>query len=722
MLKESIPPLFKQSKNSKYDIEIIVADNNSSDESIEYLSKEFPEIKILKLDRNYGFSGGCNMGAEHASGEILIFLNNDMVICENFFEPLINPMIDTADIFAVSSQILMDVNSKEKRREETGLTRAEWREGKLGIYHHDPEGLDKPDKEMPCLYAGGGSSAIRKDMFQELGGFDPIYEPFYFEDTDLSTRAWKRGWRVLFAKNSKAIHKHRSTISRDFNEEFISKTIKKNRFIYILQHFDVLSLISNLWMNLIEIFFIDKKSRTTVIESFSEVSSSLKGILQRIIDESKVKKKYKIKQVLDISANPFSYHEQYTPPREFEADEPLDILMLTPYLPCQKNHAGAGRMFELIKRLSDKHNIDVLSFYDSEFEENSIPVLQSLCKNLSTIKRVPTKRDDFFPLPKPSDLKDFYQVDMLKKLRQCLNNKDYHIIHIEYQIMAQYLPKSKRIRKFLTIHENGFSAIKNKINNEQSLLKKTNLFLEFIKSFVFEIIQYRKFDALITVTSEESKKIEPFVGNENIFVVNTGVDCEALNDQKRKIRKIPDDPVLLYVGYYGHKPNVDAVNFFAKEIFPEILSNYPKATFIIAGNDPFKWVKHFHNNKNIICTGFVGDMKPYFNKADIFVVPLRLGGGIRGKLLEAFAMRLSVIATSLSTQGLEVENGKHLFIVNGKDEFTSKTITLIEDVNLRRRFSLAGRELVEKMYDWGRKARELEAIYKDLLEKRRRSG
>jgi polysaccharide biosynthesis protein PslH len=727
MLSESLPVLFEQVGKVKYEIEILVVDNNSNDSSKEYINSNFPTVEFVELEKNYGFAVGCNIGAQKANGDILIFLNNDMNVCEDFFTPLVSPFIETDDLFATTSQIFIE-SANEKKRVETGLTRGMIEKGKLLLWHDSEFEEISNNKTFPTLYAGGGSSAIRKDMFMHLGGFDTLFEPFYFEDADLSARAWKLGLKVLFVPESKVIHKHRSTIARDFDDDFIKRIIDKNRMLFILRHFNIKNIFKNFFYESRVLAF--QSNDNSVFESFTPpISKTFIEFYKRFLIESDSKNENDMESILLITEHQFFFREKYEPRRRFEIDNPIDILMITPYLPCKGNHAGAGRMFELIKRIAKRHNIDLISFYDSEFEERSIPLLEIICSNVITLKRVPEKDSSWFSfLPKPKDLSDFYSTEMRDKIIKQLDYKDYQIVQIEYQSMGCYLPVSKRLFQLITIHEVGFDAIKRSIKANIKASKESSgeiisyvkmlpMFMEYMKRFVYEISLYRKFDGVIALTSDEKNKLIPQIDEEKIFVVNTGVDIDDFRIDQKLIREIENDPVMIYVGYYGHYPNVDAVKYFSQDIFPSILNKFPEAKFIIAGNDPFGWISHLHNGENIICTGYVDDLKPYFNKSDIFVVPLRLGGGIRGKILESFAMKVPVIATSLSTQGLEVENGKHLLIADSKDEFASKTIDLIKDMKMRNGFSLVGRELVESIYDWGREAEKLDSVYIDLLKR-----
>jgi GT2 family glycosyltransferase len=206
--------------------EIVVVDNGSSDGSAEFLGRQFPQVKVLALERNLGFGGGSNAGVRAAANDIVVLLNNDMRVAPDFLAPLLAGFTD-ARVFAVSCQILF--SDPNKRREETGLTQGWWEEGGLRVRHR----IDEQIRDLyPCFYGGGGSCAFDRRKFLELGGFDPLLEPFYLEDTDLGYQAWKRGWKVLYQPHSLVYHEHRGTIGKRFTEAQIRAVLNKN---FILQ-------------------------------------------------------------------------------------------------------------------------------------------------------------------------------------------------------------------------------------------------------------------------------------------------------------------------------------------------------------------------------------------------------------------------------------------------------------------------------------------------------
>ncbi len=207
--------------------EIIVVDNGSTDGSADFVRQQFPEVKLVALERNLGFGGGSNAGVRAAINDIVVLLNSDMRVEPGFLAPLLSGFSDDR-VFAVSCQILF--TDPAKRREETGLTQGWWEEGGLRVRHRID---DQIGDLYPCFYGGGGSCAFDRRKFLELGGFDPLLEPFYLEDTDLGYQAWKRGWKVLYQPRSVVYHEHRGTIGKRFTESQIQAVLSKNFILFV---------------------------------------------------------------------------------------------------------------------------------------------------------------------------------------------------------------------------------------------------------------------------------------------------------------------------------------------------------------------------------------------------------------------------------------------------------------------------------------------------------
>jgi GT2 family glycosyltransferase len=234
LMKECLPAVVeavrRQSLLSGHTHEILVVDNGSRDGSVGYLRQQFPDVRVLPLDRNYGFSIGNNRGLQEVHSDVVVLLNNDMLVSADFLEPLLMPFAD-ASIFAVSSQIFFP--DPGKRREETGKTVGTFEKGFVRFWHEETTPEEEIRATLPIFWAGGGASAVDVRKLKTLGGFDTLYHPFYVEDADISWQAWKRGWKCLLAPRSRVVHKHRGTSRPKFGDDFIDRTIRRNQFLFI---------------------------------------------------------------------------------------------------------------------------------------------------------------------------------------------------------------------------------------------------------------------------------------------------------------------------------------------------------------------------------------------------------------------------------------------------------------------------------------------------------
>lgn len=181
LLEKNLPLVFRVLPKGT---EVIIVDDGSTDGSQEYLKKlktQNSRLKVFFNKKNLGFAKAVNQGVEKAHGEIVVLLNNDVIPQKDFLKPLEKDFRDPK-VFAVS------------------FNEQNWSWAKLkwvnGFVEHEPG--PKVDKVHISAWTSGGSGAFRKKIWEKLGGFDEMYSPFYWEDIDLSYRAWKRGYKVLW--------------------------------------------------------------------------------------------------------------------------------------------------------------------------------------------------------------------------------------------------------------------------------------------------------------------------------------------------------------------------------------------------------------------------------------------------------------------------------------------------------------------------------------------
>ena len=223
LLKECLPSILKSvSYDKKRSYEVMVVDDCSSDDSLEILKQEFPSVRAEKTPVNYGFHGANNYGAKLAQSATIMPMNNDIKLNEDslFF---LAEYFEDKDTFAVSGKFY-------------GFDGTTFLYGNRGGYFQNGHFFlyeKEPDDSSQTLFACGGAFMVDRQRFLQLGGFDPIYHPLYYEEIDLSYRALKRGWKVLYEPRSIAYHKVQSTITRQEKKKQIGLISARNNYLFV---------------------------------------------------------------------------------------------------------------------------------------------------------------------------------------------------------------------------------------------------------------------------------------------------------------------------------------------------------------------------------------------------------------------------------------------------------------------------------------------------------
>ncbi len=232
-LKTNLPSVLLAAKS--VDAEIIIVDDNSNlDDSQKYLKSLGNKIRYYQSRVNQGYSFTVNRGVELARGDIVILLNTDVQVDPRCF-------VEAVKYFKDSTVYAVGFNSGE------AWMGGEWQGG---LFHHFKASSPKQNQNPvnPSLWASGGQAAFSRVKWLELGGMDLMYKPFYWEDTDMGYRAWKRGWQILWASDCQVVHKHgESVIAAHFTKQFIMTTALRNQFLFVWKNIsDPSFLISHL--------------------------------------------------------------------------------------------------------------------------------------------------------------------------------------------------------------------------------------------------------------------------------------------------------------------------------------------------------------------------------------------------------------------------------------------------------------------------------------------
>ena len=710
LLEQCLPSVIEAVRSDGEDHEIIVVDNHSTDSSVSFIRTNFPQVKVLELDRNRGFAGGCNAGALASQNDVIVFLNNDMIVERDFLRPLLDGFEDE-NVFAVSSQI--HFWDAQRRREETGQTRGFLKLGFLQVVHDQPA---ESGRARPVLYAGGGSSAFDRAKFLALGGFDKLYHPFYWEDTDISYRAWKRGWKVLYEPRSVVHHKHRGTIGKVYDEDFTHRAINKNHLLFMWRNFtDPSLLLLHPFALLGRLVWNYIAGNLAYLAAFAGAVSQLGKVWKRRArekQEARGKERLNDHGVIAVSSDLFQYKERFQfPISNIQPPTSKNILFICPYIPCVGVHAGAGRMHTMIKLLSQRHRVSVVTFVDKESEFKYVPELERYCQEVVAIHRKPPYRRRSPLLLEPFVVSEFNSAQMEAEIHRLLSEQDFDIVQVEYTQMAQYVPNTARACTLLTEHEVAFATHRRAFENLPFSWNKFKALMGWLMMIDYELKACRRFDKIITLTDADRRELLSFEPGLDIEVVPMGVDSSSFRPQD-----VPEEPnTLVFVGYFRHSPNVHGIIRFCRDIFPLIRQEVPEAKLFIVGSSPPDEIIRLGKMDNVVVTGWVEDIKPYIARSAVYVAPLWLGTGMRVKILEAWGMAKPVVTTSVGSQGIDCTPGEDVLIADDPQGFAAHTVRLLKDKALREKLGRNGRRQVEAKYDWRVIIQQVEQMYDEAL-------
>jgi GT2 family glycosyltransferase len=235
LLRANVPSLLAAAE-AHGACEVVVVDDGSTDDSVSLLARELPRVRVVRHERNQGFGPACLTGARAAAHPIVVLINSDVVVEPGFVKPLVEPFEDPA-VFAVAPLIL----DREGKVAKVSVNRPYLRRGELRWEGLPPEallalGASERAAPIPSLFPLGGAVALDRARFLELGGFDPLYHPFYYEDVDLGLAAWRRGWKCLVEPRSRVRHDEGGTIGRHFKRFQVKVAKRRHRLLMTWKH------------------------------------------------------------------------------------------------------------------------------------------------------------------------------------------------------------------------------------------------------------------------------------------------------------------------------------------------------------------------------------------------------------------------------------------------------------------------------------------------------
>ncbi|KON27196.1 hypothetical protein AC481_05555 [miscellaneous Crenarchaeota group archaeon SMTZ-80] len=393
----------------------------------------------------------------------------------------------------------------------------------------------------------------------------------------------------------------------------------------------------------------------------------------------------------------------------------MKILILTPFLPYPPQAGNRLRAFHWLSYLRKKHQIYLVSFIESINENSYLKNLMEYCADIITVLRRPKcgfmyRVMNLFKKPPYFIVEQFKSSTMQESITRLLENNRFDLILVSSLAMLQYVDNVKGINKIL-------DSVDCITRNYSQSWKVNTGFMDRIKSSIdyrkireYEVSLHTKVDRCIVATSEDREFLECISPGLIVRIIPNGVDSEYFSPQPVE----EDFPSLLFFGDMSYTPNKDAVVYLCLKILPLVKSSFPKLRVYIVGKNNPKINKCIPHEKGVIITGFVEDIRIFLSKASVSVCPMRIGTGIKNKVLEAMAMGKAVVSSSIGKEGIEASNGKDILIADSHESFAQRITELLRDKNLREKIGRNARELMEKNHQWEMQAQKIEAVFQEL--------
>jgi sugar transferase (PEP-CTERM/EpsH1 system associated) len=404
----------------------------------------------------------------------------------------------------------------------------------------------------------------------------------------------------------------------------------------------------------------------------------------------------------------------------------MKILFIAHRIPYPPNKGDKIRSFNEIKYLSKRHSISLMCLVDEVGDLTYREDLKKYCEKVEVVflnKRYARLKSLIsLPLGKPLSLWYFFSKTLKQKIHQELKMNSYDLIFVFSSAMAQYVMSIRHIPKvmdFVDVDSEKWLQYARYTPFPLSAIYK----LEGKRLRNYEKLIARQFQQSLFVSESEANLFRSFFGLAEtsstssdsipaISAISNGIDYHYFKPMPEN----REAASLVFTGAMDYLANVDGVLYFRNEILPRIKKEIPQVRFYIVGMNPVQKIRRLEKeDKNIVVTGFVEDTRQYLSKATVFVAPLRIARGIQNKVLEAMAMGIPVVATSMAFDGIKAVPGEALFVEDDPQEFAHKVIQLIKDPLLREKMSLQARETIEKQYDWTQSMNRLEKILENLV-------
>lgn len=565
--------------------EVILVNDGGSASTVELLAT-VEGVRFVDLEKNTGFLTAANTGANGAIGEILVFLNNDCFVLQGWLDALVALFDEDATCGIAGSLLIAETGYVS---ESGGFILTDGNGWNFG--RGEEIGCTDISFMRPVDFVSGASLAVRASLWLELGGFDQVYAPAYYEDVDLCFRARRAGYRVLVQPKSRVVHVEGSSAGRDLTTG-------------------------------------PKKSQAVNREIFLQ---SWRGEI----------------------VSPRGLRTAEDPRRSSRGAAQGNILVIDARVPDPSRDAGSAYSAGILRTLVKMGWIPTFwAEHESVFSTNL------------NITRWRAEGVDFCTRTEFGQLSDLlYQRRNLYDVILVFRHNVLFPIATYIKTLA---PNVQLIFALCDLHSLREARL---LDYEPAQLSKSMVdFTTESERFLAAVA-----DNVITNSSHELQLLRVTMGEDKVVLLPwVAESVEARADTSR-------DPVILFVGSYGHLPNRQAIEWFLGAVWPRIRAVRPDARFLIVGSEMPRLAHYAWNQEGVSVLGWVEDTAPLYDVARVTVAPLLSGAGIKGKVVESLLRGVPCVGTSIAYEGMDIPDHEGLTPVDSPEAFALAVLRLLDD-------------------------------------------
>jgi len=405
------------------------------------------------------------------------------------------------------------------------------------------------------------------------------------------------------------------------------------------------------------------------------------------------------------------------------------ILIVTPYLAYPGADGGGTVMFNVIRNLSVRHEVACVSFARQQ-DLPYLPQLEPFCVEVTTVPlpggagapplakllnlaRRLIHNGPSFATFTPVVVRKCRSRAMAREIRGAIERHKPDVVHICFPQMAHYIEACQGVPAVMDTLDVALVGVFRRAMSARRIWAKAYYLLQWLFWVRYESCWFPLFGKVLTVTHQDAAALKMAIPDLDVYADAIAVDI---------VTPTAAEPSAAHrIGFlasYGHQPNVDAALYFALSVFPLVRQRLAAAEFVVAGRNPPEALRHAAVN-GISCVGFVEDVPTFYSGVDMVVAPIRYGGGIKIKVLEAMACGRPVVTTSIGAEGIAEADEGALMIADDPEDFADAVVALLKDGARRIALGEQARQLVERRFSWRRVMDDLDGIYARLAQVKR---